>query len=203
MQPGPAFQRQSDAWQILESQNGPGGAAIPEWLSRYFSGGVREIESLGKYQDRYVFIGKIGGYNFNAMRQWAAVFSVERDLPRLIAKRIEERMVSAASFYPDDEYGDFFASLVKEASDADYSGITIEEKFWVKVQIETKVLDENLQERISTKEQYNYFILTSDDRFRMQNKIRGIIESVKPSTPPNRDQASAISRLKRNFFEEF
>ena len=120
IQPAIAPQKQSKAWlpawqsvgQIIESENGPGDASIPEWLSRYLSGGEREVESMGKYFDRYVFIGKMDGNNFSALSKWSEAFSAERELPRMVTMRIEERLVSAASLYPGDEYGDFFELLI-------------------------------------------------------------------------------------------
>jgi hypothetical protein len=201
--PEPIPVQQEETWQILESQNGPQNAPVPEWLRRFLAGGNREVESLGLFPDRYVFVGRIEGNNFNALRQWTATFTVQRDLPRLIARRIENRMVSAASLYPDDEYGDFFAALVKAASDAEYSDIRIVESFWVKRRIETKALDENLEENVIIREQYDFFVLTNADKFRMQNKIRSIMESIKTPAPPTREQAAAINRIKRNFFEGF
>jgi hypothetical protein len=201
--PEPVPEQQEETWQILESQNGPQSAPVPEWLSRFLDGGNREVESMGIFPDRYVFVGRMNGNNFNALRQWTVAFTVQQDLPRLIAGRIENRMVSAASLYPDDEYGDFFAALVKAASDAEYFDISIVETFWIKRRIETKALDENLEENVIIKEQYEFFILTSADKFRMQNKIRGIIESVKTPVSPTKEQATAINRIKRNFFEGF
>jgi hypothetical protein len=198
--PDPAPQQQSEAWQILESENNE---AIPEWLKSYLSGGCREVESMGKYQDKYVFIGKMDGNNFSALSQWAAAFSADREMPRLVAMRIEERLVSAASLYPGDEYGDFFELLIKAASNAEYAGLAVEESFWIKRRIETVAPDEDGENNFAAREQYDFYKLTSDDKFRMQNKIRGIIESVKPPVPPTREQSSAISRIKRNFFEEF
>jgi hypothetical protein len=201
--PEPVPEQQEETWQILESQNGPQNVSIPEWLSRFLAGGNREVEYMDRFQDSYVFVGKIEGNNFNALSQWAASFTVQQDLPRLIARRIENRMISAVSLYPDDEYGDFFAALVKTASDAEYSDINIIESFWIKRRIETKALDENLEENVIIREQYDFFVLTSADKFRMQNKIRSIMESVKTPAPPTREQATAINRIKRNFFEGF
>ncbi len=124
----PVFERP----EIIESQNGGPEMPLPEWVNRFLGEGIRGVESMEKYLDKYVFIGENKGNSFNAMRQWARFFSVEQDLPRLVAARIEKKLVSAAALYPDDEYGAFFETVVKVSGGEEYPGATKEESFWIK-----------------------------------------------------------------------
>jgi hypothetical protein len=156
---------------------------------------------MDKYQDKYIFMGENSGSNFSALRQWAHYFSVEQDLPRLAATRIENRMIASASLYPDDEFGDFFEALVKSAADENYPGARKEESFWIKRLMGEAEPDQ--AENTPGGERYDFFVLISADKQDIQNRIRGIMEAAKTSRPPTRDQAAAINRLKQNFFWGF
>ena len=100
---------QHELWQIIESQNGNGEAAVPEWVCLYFDAKsfgneLEKIESLEQFSGKYVFIGENRGNNFTALKQWANGYTAAQDLPRLVALRVERRFIAAASLYPDDEY---------------------------------------------------------------------------------------------------
>jgi hypothetical protein len=195
--PDSAYEQTFDHTVIIESQNGPAGAPLPEWTVRYLQGGIPDVESMDNYSDKYVFIGENRGNNFNAMRQWALHYSAEQDLPRLAATRIEKRMYAQASLYPDDEYGDFFEALVKNAANEVYLNAQREESFWIKQQIEEPEQTENP----TVREAYVFFVLISADKAIMQKQIRDIMGNIK--TAPTRDQSAAINRLRQNFFEGF
>ena len=145
----------SSSWQILESQSGSGEDGIPAWVRSYFDGGVRRIETLDAYLGKYVFIGKNHGNNFNALQQWANGFTVAQDLPRLIVQRVEQRLVTTAALYPDDEYGEYYAHMIKRVSDEEYTEAVKEHTFWTKqsripteAEIEKNADSETLQEDV-------------------------------------------------------
>jgi hypothetical protein len=89
--------RPFDKWEIISSQNGQGSSDIPEWARLYIDNEVNKIEALDKFSGKYIFIGENGGSNFNALQQWANSFTVEQDLPRLITRRAERKLVASAS----------------------------------------------------------------------------------------------------------
>ena len=190
-----------EAWEIIESQNGGKNAPLPEWVNIYLNGNIHEIENIVLYKDKYVFIGENRGSNFTALRQWASSFTLEQDLSRLVAARIEKRMVSAAALYPDDEYGDYFEAFIKKAIDTEFSYAIIEDRFWIKRRILLKAV--NADELPVIEERFEFYIMVSAGRITMQNRIRSVMESIKTPVPPTRDQAAAINRIKQTFFERF
>jgi hypothetical protein len=135
----------------------------------------------------------------SALRQWASAFTVEQDLPRLVAARIEKRMISAATLYPDDEYGDFFVSFIKAAVDAVYPASKIEDRFWIRRRIHMKTGDE----LPPPEERYEFLVLISADKDAMQDRIHALMDGIRTPVHPTRNQAVAISRIKQIFFEEF
>jgi hypothetical protein len=116
---------------ITDYKNMAAGRNIPEWVSLCLEGDIREVETLDAYEGRYVFIRRNEGNNFNALAHWVDGFSLELDFPRLAASRIETRFSTAAPF-PDHEYGAFFETLIRTASDAIWTGAVREGDFWIR-----------------------------------------------------------------------
>jgi hypothetical protein len=195
-----------DSWEITNSQNGRG-AIVPEWVRWYIDNKVYEIETLERYNGKYVFIGENGGTNFNALQQWANGFTVEQDLPRLITRRVERRLVSSASLYPDDEYGEYFEFLMKEVSNGEFLGAVKEQTFWLRRKVSGgEETDGNINTQPNSdaeRERYEFFVLISVDRGTLQKQIQGIMTGIKTKIPPSKDQAAVIAKIKSTFFEGF
>ena len=195
-----------ESGKLIESQRGAPSVALPEWVSRYLGGrspgeGLRQVEYLNAYRNAYVFIGKNRGTNLNALRQWAAEFTVAQDFPRLAAVRIEKRLLATAALYPDDEYGEFFEALIKKSSDAEYPEAKKGESFWVKWQVSAAESAET--ENPVVRELYELFIIISIDKNALQTRVRDLLSNTRTTVPPTRDQAASISRIQQHFFEEF
>jgi hypothetical protein len=195
-----------DSWEIINSQNGRG-EDVPEWVRWYIDNKVYEIEALDRFNGKYVFIGENGGTNFNALQQWANGFTVEQDLPRLITQRVERRLVSSASLYPDDEYGEYFEFLIREVSNGEFLDAVKEQTFWLKRKIvsgeETDGSINTQQNPDTARERYEFFILISVNRGTLQKQIQGIMTGIKTKIPPTKEQAAVIAKIKNTFFEGF
>jgi len=194
----------SKSWQIIESQSGN---EIPAWVRGYFDRGVQGIESLDAYRGKYVFVGKNRGDNVNTLQQWANGFTVEQDLPRLIVQRVERRFVATATLYPDDEYGEYFANMIKKVSDEEYSEAVKEHIFWTKqrkipTEAETEENADSEPEDIVI-ERYEFLILVSIDREAFQTRMNNIMADIKTTVPPTRDQTATINKIRLTFFEGF
>jgi len=195
-----------DSWQIIESQNGMGETDLPDWVRRYYDSGIHGVEALDRYIGRYVFIGENRGENISALQQWANGFTVQHDLPRLVAARAEHRLVSPASLYPDDEYGQFFESLIKQVSDGEYPGAVKEDTFWLKRKMAPASAGNDTGNDVpqtAATELYEFLVLLSIDDEALQNQIRAIMAGIKTTVPPTRDQAASISRIRQAFFVGF
>jgi hypothetical protein len=192
----PPAGQEADLLSIIESQSGPAGALIPDWVYLFINGGIKSVEALGRYSEKYVFIAENRGKNFDALSQWVTSFAVEQDFSILAAERIEKRLLAAAKLYPDDEYGDFFENLVKSASDADYAGAVREGTFWIK---RREVPQEGAE--TTAAEIYDFFILVGIDKITLQNRIRELMGDI--IITPTKDQEAAINNVQQSFFEGF
>ena len=195
-----------DLWQILESQSGPADAEIPQWVRFYYNDRSRGIESLEQYSSDYIFAGENRGSSFNALNQWANGFTPRHDLPRLIAARVERRLLSSASLYPDDEYGQFFETLIRTVSDSEFPGAVKGETFWilrsVVIQDEENVIDDD-SSREEIMERYEFLVTISINRHVLQEQLREIMSGIRTTVPPTREQAVRINRIQQIFFEGF
>ncbi|MDR2575886.1 MAG: hypothetical protein LBC52_05520 [Treponema sp.] len=196
-----------DSWEIINSQNGQGSAGIPEWVRWYIDNEIKEIEALDRFSGKYIFVGDNGGGNFSALQQWANGYTVEQDLPRLITRRAERRLVSSASLYPDDEYGEYYEFLIRDISNGEYSSAVKEQTFWLKRRIVNSAETDdviNPQSKPDTaQERYEFLVLISVDKETLQKQIQGIMARIKTKIIPTKEQAAAIAKIKNTFFEGF
>jgi hypothetical protein len=194
----------SEVWELIASQNGSSKTGIPAWVRLYLEGEVRQIESMDIYKDKYIFIGENRGDNFHVLQQWADNFAIEYDFPGLIAKRAERRLINSATLYPDDEYGEYFAALIKKISDSEYSEVTKEQTFWIKKKVTVIAReDDELSETDTEFERYEFLVLISANREALEKKMREIMTGIKTKTAPTKEQAASINKIKRTFFEDF
>jgi hypothetical protein len=177
---------------IMETKDGYGNANIPDWLARYITGGIENVEKMNIYQGKYCFIGRNESGNFEALNKWAENYSVTHDFSRLAAARIEKRLLASTSLYPDDEYGIFFEKMIKKAFDTIYTGAQVEDTFWIR-----KANDDDINSS------YEFFIFISIDKVIMQNIINKMITEARADVTPTRAQANSINRLQQTFFEGF
>ncbi len=163
---------------------------LPEWLLAYISGGIEEVEKIEFFTDKYCFIGTNEGSNFDALTKWAANYSAIQDFTRLAAFRLEKKLVSSASLYPADEYGEFFERLVKKAFVTEYQGAVMEDTYWIKKGDGGGAV-------------YEFFVFISIDKISMQTVINDMIAQTRALVNPTRAQNAAINRLQQTFFEGF
>jgi hypothetical protein len=195
-------------WQITDYRGKTEDAAILPWVIPYLEGGNNAVEALDEYQDRYVFISWISGTNFNALEQWRVGFSPELDFARLGAARMEKRFLSSASKNPDDEYGSFFETMIRTASDASWAGAIKEEDFWVKryfLEIDGSGGEPrpSASAEVSEREAWDFFILVTVEKASFISQTMNLLKGIKPSPPLSRDQTTAVNRILDRFFEGF
>ena len=175
---------------IIEIKSGGSSVdRMPEWLLAFIRGGNQAVEQLHAYRDKYVFVGMNEGENFIILNKWIENFAAEQDTAIFAAARIEERIISTATLYPEYEYGLFFESFITSAYGARYPDAVKEDTYWFKKGTEPNT--------------YNFFILITIDRNRMQSVIRNMMAEAFSKASPRRAQAIVINRLRQSFFEGF
>ena len=177
------------------------GVSIPDWVNSLREAGISGIESMNKYNDKFVFLSRNEGSNFNALAQWANGFSAKLDFPRLAAARIEARFLNNIIF-PEDEYGTFYEALVRAASDMSWSGAAIEDSFWSR-RVFVPEENENSETTVQAEEKWEFLILVSMEKTLFASQLDTLFRSIKPVPQPKRDQTAAANRVKERFYEGF
>jgi len=198
----------------LNSGNGSqDGSELRQTIRSRLASGIHRIETLDEYQDRYVFISWNEGSNFNALTQWTKGFSAELDFPRLAAARIEARLIASVPF-PDDEYGSFFETLIRAASDSSWTGAVKEDDFWIlrsylpgSGEYETP-LGFNSPETEGRpppppRGAWEFLILVTINKTHFAAQLDDIFRRMNPRPTPSRDQINAANRVKEHFFDDF
>jgi hypothetical protein len=183
---------------ITETKNGN---YLPDWLRTFINGGIAEVEKIDSYYGKYVFIAINEGVNFSTLNIWANYFSPAKDFPIFAARRIEKRMILSASLYPDDEYGSFFETMIKKAYNAEYSGVLKEDIYWIKLFNDD--ISGNGGIVNADTEIYNFFILLTIDKVRMESVISSMMAETMAGVSPTEAQRVSINRLRQIFFQEF
>jgi len=182
---------------ITETKDGVSVNNMPLWLVTFVNDGIKAVEQIDAYNDKYVFIGVNEGNNFIVLNKWAENFSAVRDTAIMAAIRIEERMILTASLYPDDEYGRFFETFIKNAYSAEYTGAVKEDIYWFR--------------RSGAQNAYSFFILITIEKNILQPIIRNMMSQASASvnaaanfaTAPTSSQTASVNRLRQTFFEGF
>ncbi|MDR0323214.1 MAG: hypothetical protein LBI12_02050 [Treponema sp.] len=188
---------------ITETRDGVSVENMPPWMYFYASGGIEAVERIGSYNGKYVFIGNNEGENFDALGMWVDNFSAVRDFTMLAADRIERRIISASTMYPEYEYGSFYETMVKKAYSSIYSGAVKEDTYWVKMKVGDENDDGENGSRLDNAGIYYFFVLITIEKGKMQAAVTNMIAESLASVTPTETQRNAIIRLQQRFFERF
>jgi hypothetical protein len=104
-------------------------------------------------------------------------------------------MIISSFLYPDNEYGLFFETAVKNAYRTRYPTAIKEDTYWIKII--------NNDEDSSHHEIYNFFVLITIDKIDMQDIINSMLENTASTVTSTAAQRNAINNLCQNFFEGF
>ena len=181
---------------IIETRDGAGINNIPNWLLAYIDGGIEAVEKLDAYKDKYIFIAVNEGENITVLNKWIENFSENLDFPIIAASRIDKRIISSATLYPDNEYGRFYETMIKYAYSTEYTGAEKEDSYWIKIWFER----ENTWEYA---ESYKFFILITINKTSLQPLIRSMMMRAASIVTVTNTQNNAIDRLRQTFFEGF
>ncbi|MCL2092789.1 MAG: hypothetical protein FWH12_01220 [Treponema sp.] len=190
---------------VMDHQNQGTRNEMPEWVTAFLEGGLREVETLEEYEGTRVFVSRNEGISFPALAQWREGFSAELDFPLLASRRIEERFLLAAE--DPETYGSFFPALIRAASDFPWEGPQRAGDFWIRWHFipdppDPEDLDDPYDtpmERIS----WEFLILVTIEEQLFASQFQEILRSLNPIPPPSRDQVSDTNRVIDSFFEGF
>jgi hypothetical protein len=195
--PVPEYRERYSVFEVTDHENKAENQDMPEWVNRYTDEGISGLENMPEYNGSYIFIGKQQGNNLDSLGLWANGFSIERDFSRLVSARIQARFIKSSTGNPAEEFGRYFENVIKNISDTIFTGAQQGGSFWMKKRI---FGDDGLTPEGET---YECLVLVSIKKDILERQINIILRTTRPEMPPTKEQASASSRLRINFFDGF
>ena len=115
----------------------------------------------------------------------------------MVSTRVQAKFVGAAAGSPDAEYGRYFEDVVKNVSEATFSGARKENDFWLLkryFRADGKTVD---------RETYDFYVLVTIDKAILERQINDLLNGVARDAPLTREQQTAVDRVKEAFYEGF
>jgi hypothetical protein len=193
----PGYVEQTNTYTVLDHKAKAVGGDVPDWVTLYIDRGIAGVEALDAFKDKYVFVGEDTGTNLNALRQWSTGFTVAQEMGRMVSTRVQAKFVGAAAGSPDAEYGRYFEDVVKNVSDATFSGARKENDFWLLkryFRADGKTVD---------RETYDFYVLVTIDKADLEKQINDLLNGVARDAPLTQEQQTAVDRVKEAFYEGF
>ena len=125
-----------EEWVIIDHKTKDFGGQVPDWATMT----AIDLESTDKYKAFYVFIIDHLGKDLDGIELWARGFSAPSEISRMVSTRVKDKFVGAA-VGDMDMLETYMEEVVMSVSEADFSGVRTEDKFWIKKQNKNKTSD--------------------------------------------------------------
>lgn len=167
--------------QIIEHKLSDFGGQPPAWVSKT----ALELEKTKEYENFYVFIVDEPGQNLDGLKTYAKNFVAASEVARMVSTRVEAKFVGAAAG-DKDMLETYMENVVKTVSKANFSGMRVNDEFWVKKRYFT-------QDGSVDKEEYRYLFLITVPRKAIDDAVKNGFDSNKPVT---KEETAAVDRVK-------
>lgn len=168
--------------QIIEHKTSDFGGNVPKWVEKT----ALEMEKDKEYEDYYVFIVDESGQNLDGLKTYSKNFVAADAVARMVSNRVESKFVGAAAG-DKDMLETYMEQVVKNVSQAQFSGLRVNDEFWVKKRY-------FMQDGSVDKEEYRYLFLITVPRKSIDDAVRnGFDKAPKPKTE---EEKAAVDRVK-------
>jgi hypothetical protein len=174
--------------QIIEHKTSDFGGEVPEWLSM----DALDLEQQEAYVNHYVFIeDHPGGKDLMGLKAWAKNFSAKDAVASMVSNRVKSKFVGALAG-DIDMVETYMEQVVKSVAEAEFSGLRVNEDFWVKKRYY------NSDGEVES-EEYRYLFLITVPRKAINDAIKRAFDE---TTPETEEERSAIDRVKDSWGDD-
>jgi len=168
--------------QIIEHKNTDFGGNVPEWVTKT----AMDLEAEKTYADYYVFVEDQSGKDLQGVQLWANKFVINDAIAGMVSNRVKSKFVGAAAG-DADQLETYMEQVVKSVSEADFSGVRVIDKFWVKKRYFK-------QDGEVDYEEYRYLFLVTVPKKAINDAIKRAFEDTpKPETKEEKSAADRVS----------
>ena len=164
---------------------------LPVWVETYITEGILAVEKLSSYEGSYCFVGEEAGSNLDALQVWVSSFDIPSEIAASVSTRVNALFTGAASGSPDGEYGTYFENIVKNSSNASYSGARKVNDWWVL----TRRYDPDAKKKYT--DEYRCYVLYTIDKDLLDRQVLEMMDKVASETEGTTDaQKSAFNNVR-------
>jgi len=175
-----------EEWVIVDHKTKDFGGNVPRWVTKT----PLQLQKEDMYQDYYVFIEDQMGKDLDGVKIWATNFSVNANIARMVANRVETRFAGAA-VGDKDMVETYMENVVKSVSAASFSRVVIEDEFWIKRQNKT-----------NGEIQYRYLFLVTVPKSEIDAAIQRAFEEASDQSKPKTEEEEVARERVKDIFEE-
>jgi hypothetical protein len=198
----------SPAYEILEHGGFPpqgedAGEDIPLWVRIVLQDG--SVEEL--FPGYYCFVERNEGSSLEALRLWANGISVQQDLPRLAALRVQKRL---AGLWPPQEnpenrdleqaFAHFFEQAVRMTGGGTFTNAHLADSHWYHIRYPRD--DGGTADPKDSDESFGSLVLILVDSDALEQQLKAILNAAIPENPGKAGKALLHSTTD-HFFEGF
>ncbi len=179
--------------EVLEHRGSVHGVDTPEWVIKSLEGPAA-IEQLPEYEDQYAFIFEERGNDLQGVEMWAQNFSAPSEVAQRVSTAVEQRFVGAAAG-DVDRIETYMENVVDTTSQAEFSGLTRANEWWVRVRVHDP-------EGEAFEEEYRYTVLYTIQRDLMDEQVRRAIDEAAAEEELTDEEQTVRDRVKERFEQE-
>ncbi len=179
-------EEKAEEWVIVDHKTKDFGGNVPRWVTRT----PMQLQQEDMYKDYYVFIEDQIGKDLDGIKIWATNFSVNANIARMVANRVESRFAGAA-VGDKNMVETYMENVVKSVSAATFSRVVIEDEFWIKK-----------QSKQTGEVEYRYLFLVTVPRSEIDEAIRRIFSNADEANKPKTEEEKVARQRVKDIFEK-
>ena len=177
---------QIEEWVIVDHKTKDFGGNVPRWVTKT----PMQLQTEDMYKDYFIFIEDQLGKDLDGIKIWATNFSINSNITRMVANRVESRFAGAA-VGDKDMVETYMENVVKSVSAATFSRVVIEDEFWIKK-----------QSKKSGEVEFRYLFLVTVPRAEIDEAIRRIFSDADNANKPKTEEEKVARERVREIFEK-
>lgn len=175
-----------EEWVIVDHKTKDFGGNVPRWVTKT----PMQLQKEDMYKDYFIFIEDQLGKDLDGIKIWATNFSINSNITRMVANRVESRFAGAA-VGDKDMVETYMENVVKSVSAATFSRVVIEDEFWIKK-----------QSKASGEVEFRYLFLVTVPRGEIDAAIKRIFSDADDANKPKTEEEKVARERVKEIFEK-
>ncbi len=181
--------------QIIEHKGTAFGKDYPKWMDSALDG-AKAVEKLPDFANQYIVVVQQDGADLGGAQLAASKLDAQTTIASLLSTRVKDTF-AGAQVGDKDKIETYMERAVKSVSEATFTGFTMLNDWWVKLQNFTPKGKPDTQV-------YRVIQIWGIDRDSLQNQIDSILKGTAAAeTAPTPDKQKAIDLVQKSFFDGF